>query len=224
MDLLCLVLGWCERGLTLTLSQFSNCCLLGRTGKMVKKVCPCNQLCSNYLSFWSFLLPFIHPSPPSLHLLAHNPAAHPVLCGYRLWYPAPFRLRSIHFFQPGKWSETLMIYSPLIKIRIWNDWIDLWPQAQTESACLYSSEQLSNLLFSLLSSYILASALKYISQSPMLLQSVMTQRLQPHIYFPPFYFTWCDRFFFCHATGLAVFCQWECTHILFVVLNLCSKK
>lgn len=31
----------------------------GRTGKMVKKVCPCNQLCSNYLSFWSFLPPCI---------------------------------------------------------------------------------------------------------------------------------------------------------------------
>lgn len=29
------------------------------TGKMVKKVCPCNQLCSNYLSFWSFLPPSI---------------------------------------------------------------------------------------------------------------------------------------------------------------------
>lgn len=39
----------------------------GRAGKMVKKVCPCNQLCSNYLSFWSFL-------PPSI------PLFHPCIC------------------------------------------------------------------------------------------------------------------------------------------------
>lgn len=59
--------------LTLTLSRsFDPFVFWGLTGKMVKKVCPCNQLCSNYLSFCSFLLPsssftasVFHPHPSS---------------------------------------------------------------------------------------------------------------------------------------------------------------
>lgn len=71
---LCLLVVCCGRGLTLTLSQSLQSLSSGHTGKMVKKVCPCNQLCSNYLSFWSFLPPSIHnPTPPSLHLLSHAP-------------------------------------------------------------------------------------------------------------------------------------------------------
>lgn len=59
----------------------------GRTGKMVKKVCPCNQLCSNYLSFWSFL----HPSPlPSLHLLSHASSRSLTSFRFKLWSSARF--------------------------------------------------------------------------------------------------------------------------------------
>lgn len=46
----------------------------GRTGKMVKKVCPCNQLCSNYLSFWSSVPPSITSSIPALALPSLPPA------------------------------------------------------------------------------------------------------------------------------------------------------
>lgn len=71
----CIVFGCrvlCGWGLTLTLSQSFTCCLPGRTGKMVKKVCPCNQLCSNYLSFWSSL-PAILPAILTLALPCRPP-------------------------------------------------------------------------------------------------------------------------------------------------------
>lgn len=93
---LCLVVVCCGRGLTLTLSQSLQLLSSGRTGKMVKKVCPCNQLCSNYLSFWSFL-------PPSIH----SPHLHPCTCSPTLlpafWRPVGYSsdplpdLRSVNF-------------------------------------------------------------------------------------------------------------------------------
>lgn len=47
---------------------------LHASGKMVKKVCPCNQLCSNYLSF-------LHPpTPPSISFMSSPLASCPVAC------------------------------------------------------------------------------------------------------------------------------------------------
>lgn len=64
----CLVVGCCGEGFNSDSLPILQSLSSGHTGKMVKKVCPCNQLCSNYLSFWSFLPPFFLSSILALAL------------------------------------------------------------------------------------------------------------------------------------------------------------
>lgn len=67
VDALCLVVGCCGRGLTLTLSQSSNCCLPAAQGRWWKKSAPAT---SSVVTISLFGLPPLHPSPPpSPHLL-----------------------------------------------------------------------------------------------------------------------------------------------------------
>lgn len=67
---MCIVFGCCVlwAGLNSDSLPIPPIVVFRRTGKMVKKVCPCNQLCSNYLSFWSFLPPSIHTNSSILAL------------------------------------------------------------------------------------------------------------------------------------------------------------
>lgn len=81
----------------------------GCTGKMVKKVCPCNQLCSNYLSFCSSSL---HPFPSSI--------LHPCICSPML-SPALWCPLDLHF-DPQIWDQFSSAISATVYTRNRENW------------------------------------------------------------------------------------------------------
>lgn len=177
----------------------------GHTGKMVKKVCPCNQLCSNYLSFWSFL----PPSIPSTILALAPPALPPALkCPLDLICQIWDQFNSVI-------SATVTHRSIVFSILIVKDQIT--PSLKTEMTELTSHHRFKLTVHAPASSHTHSHTLTHLNSYeslcpppfPLLPRHVLRSWLHCpefhaaavshdsaslHSYFPPFYIAWHDSF------------------------------